>query len=106
MIAQAMNQRPQALATSLDTPAEIRSPKSRSKNSKLRLVSPEAVAPTHHLPRYVRLPELRRMVILSPATIWRKTRNGSFPPAIKLSERVTAWNRRDVEAWLDEREAA
>lgn len=58
------------------------------------------------LPRYVRLPELRRMVPLSPATIWRKTRNGSFPPAIKLSERVTAWNREAVEAWLAEREAA
>lgn len=56
--------------------------------------------------RYLRLPELRQMVPLSPATIWRKTRNGSFPPAIKLSERVTAWNREAVEAWLAAKEAA
>jgi predicted DNA-binding transcriptional regulator AlpA len=45
------------------------------------------------------------MVPMSPATIWRKTRNGSFPPAIKISERVTAWNREAVEAWLAAKEA-
>ncbi|WP_281078783.1 AlpA family phage regulatory protein [Variovorax paradoxus] len=101
-----MNQRPQALTNSFDVPVEFARPKWRPKNPKRRLMSPEATEPAQHIPRYVRLPELRRMVLLSPATIWRKARNGSFPPAIKLSERVTAWNRRDVEAWLDEREAA
>lgn len=58
------------------------------------------------IPRYLRLPELRQMVPLSPATIWRKTRAGTFPPAIKISERVTAWNREAVEAWLAQKEAA
>ena len=59
-----------------------------------------------HHPRYLRLPEVRQIVPLSPATIWRKTRDGTFPPAIKISERVTAWNREAVEAWLAEKEAA
>ena len=56
--------------------------------------------------RYLRLAEVRQLVPLSPATIWRKTRDGSFPPAIKLSERITAWNREAVEAWLAAKEAA
>lgn len=59
-----------------------------------------------HRPRYLRLPEVRRLVPLSPATIWRKTRDGSFPPAIKISSRVTAWRREAVEAWLAQKEAA
>jgi len=55
--------------------------------------------------RYLRLPELRRLVPLSPATIWRKSRNGTFPPAIKLSDRITCWSREAVEAWLAAKEA-
>lgn len=55
--------------------------------------------------RYLRLPELRRLVPLSPATIWRKSRNGTFPPAIKLSDKVTCWSREAVEAWLAAKEA-
>ncbi|MGJ7500721.1 helix-turn-helix transcriptional regulator [Variovorax sp. ZT5P49] len=58
--------------------------------------------------RYVRLPELRKMVPWSPATIWRHSKNpaSKFPKSIKLSARVTAWNRAAVEAFLAEREAA
>ena len=59
-----------------------------------------------HLPRYLRLPEVRQIVPLSPASIWRKTRAGTFPPAIKISERVTAWSREAIEAWLAEKGAA
>lgn len=55
--------------------------------------------------RYLRLPEVRQLVPLSPATIWRKTRNGSFPPAIKISARVTCWRRDSLEAWLAAKEA-
>lgn len=101
-----MTQRLRAPATSFDIPVEVLHPKSSLKNSKLKAVSPEAAEPAQHIPRYVRLPELRRMVPMSPATIWRKTRNGSFPPAIKLSERITAWDREAVEAWLAAKEAA
>ena len=57
-------------------------------------------------PRYLRLPEVRQLVPLSPASIWRKTRNGSFPPAIKISERVTVWSAEAINSWLAEKEAA
>lgn len=38
---------------------------------------------------------LRVVVLLdasSPATIWRKARNGIFPAPVKLGEKSTGWN--------------
>lgn len=55
---------------------------------------------------YVRQRELLKILPFSAATLWRKTRDGSFPPAVKISARITAWNLEAVEAWLAEREAA
>lgn len=36
----------------------------------------------------------------SPATLWRKVKDGTFPAPVKLSERVTAWRVEDVRAWM------
>lgn len=36
----------------------------------------------------------------SPATIWRKVKDGTFPKPVKLGERITAWHMADIEAWL------
>lgn len=36
----------------------------------------------------------------SPATLWRKVRDGTFPAPVKLSARITAWRVRDVDVWL------
>lgn len=36
----------------------------------------------------------------SPATTWRRVREGRFPPPYKLSEHVTAWRAEDVRDWL------
>jgi prophage regulatory protein len=51
----------------------------------------------------VRESELRRIVKLSHATIWRLCRAGKFPKPIKLSQRAIAWRLVDVERWLAER---
>lgn len=56
--------------------------------------------------RYVRLRELQTLVPFSVPTIWRKSRDGSFPPAIRLSAGITAWNRESVVQWLSEKEGA
>jgi predicted DNA-binding transcriptional regulator AlpA len=37
---------------------------------------------------------------LSPATIWRKVKEGTFPKPVKLGERITAWHMEDIEQWL------
>lgn len=54
--------------------------------------------------RYVRLRELQTMVPFSVPTIWRKSRDGTFPQAIKLSAGITAWSREAVEQWLSAKE--
>ena len=39
-------------------------------------------------------------VPISPATLWRKVKAGTFPKPVKLSERVTAWRVGDIRAWM------
>ena len=46
------------------------------------------------------------MVPMSASTVWRKVRDGSFVRPVKLSARITAWNREAVKAWIAEREAS
>ncbi len=36
----------------------------------------------------------------SPATLWRKVKDGTFPAPVKLSARVTAWRVEDIRAWI------
>lgn len=54
---------------------------------------------------YVRQSQLIPEVLpFSSATLWRKVKDGSFPAPVKLSERVTAWRRADVNAWMAARD--
>ena len=55
---------------------------------------------------YLRQRELMTILPFSAATLWRKVRAGTFVQPVRLSERVTAWNRAKVNEWLAEREAA
>jgi predicted DNA-binding transcriptional regulator AlpA len=56
--------------------------------------------------RYIRIGGLATtahkdgVIPVSPATIWRKVKEGTFPEPIKLGERITAWRVEDIEAWL------
>jgi predicted DNA-binding transcriptional regulator AlpA len=50
---------------------------------------------------YVRQSQLIPNILpFSPATLWRKVKNGSFPAPVKLSERITAWNVNDIKDWM------
>ena len=40
------------------------------------------------------------IVPFSSATLWRKVKAGQFPKPVKLSPGITAWNVKDVRAWL------
>lgn len=55
---------------------------------------------------YVRQRELLHILPFSPATLWRKVADHSFPAPVKLSERVTAWEVGAVRRWMTERETA
>lgn len=55
---------------------------------------------------YMRQKELMQVVPFSPATLWRLVKSGKFVRPVKLSERITAWNTAEVQAWLDSKKAA
>jgi len=49
---------------------------------------------------YIRLPELKRLLQWSASTVWRKSKDGSFVRPVRLSQRITAWPRAEVNAWM------
>lgn len=53
---------------------------------------------------YMRQKELMTLIPFSPATLWRKVKAGTFVKPVKLSVRITAWNRAEVYTWLQNRE--
>lgn len=42
---------------------------------------------------------------VSPATLWRKVRAGTFVRPVKLSPRITVWSRAEVQAWFEQQGA-
>jgi prophage regulatory protein len=49
---------------------------------------------------FARVATLSKIVPFSIPTIWRKSRNGTFPAPVKLSAGITAWNIGAVRVWL------
>ena len=43
---------------------------------------------------------------VSPATIWRFVKDGTFPRPFKLGENCTVWDASEVDAWLVSRKEA
>lgn len=52
----------------------------------------------------IRKDQLLEMVPISEYTITQMEKNGGFPKRFQLTNRTVAWNRDEVEAWLDERQ--
>ena len=40
------------------------------------------------------------LVPFSLPTLWRKTKDQSFPPAVRVSDGITAWRLGDIRTWL------
>ena len=70
--------------------------------SELTQVIPDALANFDQLPdsAYIRLPVMIGLYGVSAASIWRGTKQGIIPKAIKLTKRTTAWNVGQVRAAL------
>lgn len=43
---------------------------------------------------------------MSPATIWRKVKNQTFPAPIRLGDSITAWRWSDIQEWLNQQASA
>ena len=56
----------------------------------------------------LRLKDVVELVGLSKTTIWRRTRAGEFPPALRLGgplTRAVGWKMTDLATWLEQRTA-
>ncbi|MBH3072463.1 helix-turn-helix transcriptional regulator [Serratia liquefaciens] len=62
--------------------------------------------PTFPTNGYIRPKRLAELLGVSEATIWRKAKNGTLPRPIKLSERVTAFDAVEINAWIKSRKEA
>lgn len=60
--------------------------------------SPDSTQPN----RILRRREVARITGLSLTTIWRLSRSGNFPKALKLSAGCVGWRQADVDRWLAE----
>ena len=50
------------------------------------------------------MPEVIEITGLSRTTIWRRERDGSFPPPIRLGgghTRAVGWREQDIYDWID-----
>ena len=56
--------------------------------------------------RYIRLPELLRIVPVSPMTLFRWERKGQFPRRTRLGPNVVAWKLGAVLDWVAARDRA
>ena len=50
--------------------------------------------------------QLEKLFKVSRATIYRWVNNGHFPKPIHLGANMVRWKASDIEAWMEEREAA
>lgn len=51
--------------------------------------------------RSLRVKEVAEIFGVTPPTVWRWARRDDFPPAIRMSSRVTCWNLGELLAWRD-----
>ncbi|MBI5191253.1 MAG: AlpA family phage regulatory protein [Nitrospirae bacterium] len=54
--------------------------------------------------KFIRRPEVLKIVGLSATTIWRLERAGTFPMRRKLSTGAVGWLESEIQAWMTERE--
>lgn len=58
------------------------------------------------LDRFIKSAEVRRTVGLQRTVIYKRVREGSFPPPIKLGARLNVWRESDIREWMDSQAAA
>jgi prophage regulatory protein len=50
--------------------------------------------------RLLRLPEVTNRTGLSPVTIWRREKAGTFPARVKIGPHSVAWRESDIAVWI------
>jgi prophage regulatory protein len=65
--------------------------------SSRRRVMAMTETPTTVLSVFLRLPQVLEIIPISKSTWWAGIRSGKFPKPVKLTERTSAWRRKDIE---------
>lgn len=50
---------------------------------------------------FLRLPDILKLIPVSPATWWKWVKEGSAPGSIKLGQRTTVWRAEDIRAMIE-----
>lgn len=50
---------------------------------------------------FLRLPAVLQLIPVSRASWWAGIKSGRYPRGVKLSERVTAWRKVDIDALIE-----
>ncbi len=74
----------------LATTAERKPRKYTSKNGDTRIIKGK--------------PASRGLLPFGESTLWTKVRTGEFPAPVRLSDRITAWKKSDIVAWMKSKE--
>lgn len=53
--------------------------------------------------KLLRLPLVMDLTGLGKSSIYSKTKDGTFPPAVRLSARAVGWRESDIDRWINER---
>ena len=59
--------------------------------------SPDATIPASG---FVRLKQVLRVVPIGRSTLYQKMKLGTFPQAVKLGRRITAWRAEDIREYM------
>jgi len=57
-------------------------------------------------PRFIKLPEVKKLTALSTTEIYRRLEAGTFPQQIKLGAKAVAWLEHEVLQWQEHTIAA
>lgn len=49
----------------------------------------------------IRLPDVIVMTGMTKSTIYAKIKNGEFPRPLKISDRHVAWDKHEVNGWIE-----
>ena len=61
---------------------------------------------SNKLPKYERWSQLKKRIPFCKTTLYALINQGKFPPPVKLTERISAWDVDSVNEWLESRKEA
>jgi len=50
--------------------------------------------------RFIRIPEVIKLVGMSKSTIWARSKDGTFPAPRKIGPGVTVWVESEIQSWM------